>query len=176
MKFSFRIIRLGNQNRRCQFYTVLKQGADNTEAVKFLMNKRNKNSPDFERLQTRFQNIKDRQGARYYFFKDEGTDDSLVKAFHAGAKKKAGYLEQNRLRWYCIRLSERCVIFGNGGVKQVAKTQQDPHLNEKERDMRWVDNVVDYVMRADMLAEDENGTLHGTMEFTEEKLEKYGLR
>jgi hypothetical protein len=176
MNFSFRIVRLGEINKRCQFYTVLKSGSDATEAEKFLMNRKNNSSPDFKRLKARLRNIKNRQGARYRFFKDEGKDDSLVKALHAGKKKKAGYIEQNDLRWYCIRLSERCVILGNGGVKHVAKTQQDPHLQEKERDMRWVDNVLDHVMREGDLWEDDEGSLNGVLEFTNQKLDAYGLR
>jgi len=66
----------------------------------------------------------------------------MVRALHAGAKKD-GYLQINALRWYCILLSRRCVIFGNGGVKKVAKTQDDEHLHEKEKEVRWVDQCIE---------------------------------
>lgn len=176
MKFSFTIKRLGGKNKRCQFYTIVKEGEELSEASKFLNNQRNQNSPDFKRLRTRKKNIKDRHGARWYFFRDEGKDDSLVKALHAGKKKKTGYIEQNNLRWYCIRLSERCVIFGNGGIKHVHKTQDDEHLEEKELEMRWVDRCLDAASKAGDFGEDENGNLYGEMKFNKEVFEDYGLQ
>lgn len=177
MKFSFRIIRLGERNKRCQFYTILIEGEEMSEVSKFLSNERNQKSPDFNRLQTRFKKIKDRNGARINFFKPEGPDNiyNLVYALHAG-KKKQGYLQINKLRWYCIRLSERCVIFGNGGVKEDAKTQDDSHLEEKEAAMRWVDRCIDAAWKAGEFEEDENGSLYGTMNFDEEVIERYGLQ
>jgi uncharacterized Fe-S cluster-containing protein len=166
---------LGKRNRRCQYYTIVKNGDELSEASKFLTNKRNKQSPDFNRLQTRFNQIKDRNGARTYFFKSEGREADLVHALHARAKKQ-GYLQLNKLRWYCIRLSERCVIFGNGGVKEDAKTQDDPHLKEKEAAMRWVDRCIETATKRGDFAEDERGNIHGVMDFNMEVLEKYGLQ
>lgn len=174
MNFSFQIKRLGSYNKRCQFYTIVKDDDELTEAVKFLNNKRIQNSPDFNRLLSRQKNIKNRHGARINYFKPEGTQKDLVYAFHAGAKKR-GYLQINRLRWYCIRLSERCVIFGNGGVKEVGKTQEDDHLNEKESDMRWVDRCLDEAFKTGDIGEDADGNLRGIMDFNEEVIEKYGL-
>ncbi len=54
MKFAFRIIRLGDQNRRCQFYTILKEDEELTEATKFLLNERNQQSDDINRHQRCF--------------------------------------------------------------------------------------------------------------------------
>lgn len=176
MNFPFTIIRLGGKNKRCQYYSIVKDGEELDEASKFLNNDRNRKSPDYNRLQTRFKKIKDRNGARWYFFKDEGKDDSLVKALHADKKRKAGYLEQNNLRWYCIRLSERCVIFGNGGVKHVGKTQYDTHLDDKESDMRWVDRCIEAAWNAGDFEEDDYGNIHGIMEFNKEVIERYGLQ
>lgn len=176
MNFSFTIIRLGDRNKRCQFYSIVKKGEELHEASKFITNERNQSSADFERLLQRQALIKNRHGARWSFFKDEGKDNSLVKALHAGAKRKSGYIEQNKLRWYCIRLSERCVIFGNGGVKQVRKTQDDAHLTEKESDMRWVDRCIEAATKAGDLDEDENGNLLGRLDFNlKEVEEEYGL-
>lgn len=176
MNYSFTIKRLGGSNKRCQFYSIVKDGEELHEASKFIANKRNQNSPDYIRLLQRQKLIKDRHGARWSYFKDEGKDDSLVKALHAGTKRKSGYIEQNNLRWYCIRLSERCVIFGNGGVKHVGKTQEDTHLNDKESDMRWVDRCIEAATKAGDLGEDEDGNLSGRMDFNlKEAFEDYGL-
>ena len=175
MNFPFRIIRLGRKNKRCQFYSIVKDNHELTEAAKFLNNNRNQNSSDFKRLLSRQNYIKNRHGARINYFKPEGTQKDLVYAFHAGAKKR-GYLQINRLRWYCIRLSERCVIFGNGGVKEVGKTQEDDHLNDKESDMRWVDRCLEEAFKAGDMGEDVDGSLYGIMDFNEEGIEKYGLQ
>jgi hypothetical protein len=174
MNFSFRIMRLGDSNKRCQLYTILKEDSDLTEAVKFVRNPKNTKSEDFDRLRLRLENIKTRQGARISFFKPEGNDDSLVFALHAG-KKVSGYLSLNDLRWYCIRLSERCVILGNGGVKHVGKTQDDNFLTEKEGDMRFVDRVIEMALKKRELTEDSAGNLKGELTFSKERIEEYGL-
>ncbi len=121
-----------------------------------------------------FSAIRNRVGARISFFKPEGTQDDLVHALHAGAKRK-GYLQINKLRWYCIRLSEHCVIFGNGGVKAVQKTQHDAHLMEKENDMRWTDTCIDEAFRCGELYCDDSGNLVGDLNFTYERIQNYGF-
>lgn len=175
MKFRFQIVRLGTQNKRCQVYTIVKDGESMTEAAKFMMNERNKNSSDFGRLATRLKKIKDRVGARIGFFKPEGKQYDLVHAFVANNKKQ-GYLDTNDLRWYCIRISEKCIILGNGGVKQVGKTQEDDHLTEKEQDMRWVDECLDSAFRNNELNTDYKGNLKGTLEFDDAFIDYYGLQ
>lgn len=64
MNFSFSIIRFGEKNRRCQYYTVLIENEQVHEAGKFLQNPLVQNSPDLSRLKTRFEKMKDRYGAR----------------------------------------------------------------------------------------------------------------
>lgn len=175
MNFSFRITRLGDRNKRCQLYTIVKDGERLAEAHKFVQNPENQKSSDFNRLQTRLNKIKDRNGARIQYFKPEGTQYDLVHALHAGARKR-GYLQLNHLRWYVIRLSERCVILGNGGVKHVGKTQESEHLMEKESEMRWVDKVVEAAQRNGDLVEDHYGNLIGDLEFITDRFVQYGLQ
>jgi hypothetical protein len=175
MNFTFRILALDYTCRRCKLYTIAKEGYEFSEAIKFIINERNKNSEDFERLKVRLENIKNRHGARIEFFKSEGTESDLVHALHAGSKKQ-GYLQLNHLRWYCIRLSDRCVILGNGGVKHVAKTQDDSFLMEKERDMRWVDYCLSIASEKGDITTDDDGFLVGDLHFTKQRLEDYGLQ
>ncbi|TVQ81039.1 MAG: hypothetical protein EA358_01210 [Flavobacteriales bacterium] len=174
MNFPFRIIRLGYINKRCQLYTIVKETSELTEASKFIRNPKNAKSDDFDSLKTRLENIKTRHGARKSFFKPEGKDDGLVFALHAG-KKVQGYLTLNDLRWYCIRLSERCVILGNGGIKHVGKTQEDVFLKEKEGDMRFVDRVIEMAQKNEELIEDSFGNLQGDLNFSAERIENYGF-
>lgn len=174
MNFSFRILVLDDTCRRCKLYTIAKDGYEFSEAIKFIINERNKSSEDFERLKVRLHNIKNRHGARIHFFKPEGTESYLVQALHAGSKKQ-GYLQLNHLRWYCIRLNEKCIILGNGGVKQVAKTQDDSFLMDKERDMRWVDRCLAMAFKKGEIATDDDGFLVGDLNFTKQRLEDYGF-
>lgn len=176
MNFPFRIVRFYRKNKKCQFYSIYKADSEITEAEKFLNNDRNKQSDDFNRLKTRLNLIRERVGARTSFFRHEGGEYSLVKAFHAGNQKEFGYLEEARLRWYCIRLSERCIILGNGGEKKVARTQDDPHLAEKEGDMRWVDQVLDIAFDREYIWECEHGMLHGRLNYTKDFFEDYDIQ
>ncbi|MEX2573126.1 MAG: hypothetical protein WD317_02475 [Balneolaceae bacterium] len=68
------------------------------------------------------------------------------------------------------------MIFGNGGVKEVRKTQDDPHLKEKEADMRWVDRCISQAIKEGDFEVDADGNIHGIMDFNEEVLTNYGLR
>jgi len=174
MNFSFRIIVIDIHGKRCKLYSIVKEESELNEASKFLINQRNTDSADFQRLKERLDNIKSRHGARVNFFKHEGTESDLVYALHAGARKR-GYLELNHFRWYCIRLSERCLILGNGGIKHVRKTQDDKFLIEKEYDMRWVDRVIEAAIKCGELEVDIDGTLHGDLHFTIQRIERYEI-
>lgn len=175
MNFTFRILVLDDTCRKCKLYTIVKDGSELNEAIKFINNDRNKSSEDFERLKARLDNIKNRHGARISFFKSEGSELDLVHALHAGAVKQ-GFLQMNHLRWYCIRLSEKSVILGNGGVKHVAKTQDDTFLLEKEHDMRWVDTCLAAALKNGDIQIDDVGNLLGDLNFTYERLDNYGLQ
>lgn len=175
MKFSFAIVPVATQNKRCQLYSIVKNDDELHEASKFLQNEENRNSEDYESLKERLTYIKDRHGARIGYFKPEGDQWDQVHALHAGSRKQ-GYFHFNRLRWYCIRMNEQCLILGNGGVKEEQRTQDDPHLTEKESDMRWVDQVIEAAQRNDDLTVSEDGQLEGKLEFTPEVIEEYGLQ
>jgi len=47
MNFSFRTLRLGDTNKRCQLYSIVKEKSDVTEAAKFVSNTRNSERDDF---------------------------------------------------------------------------------------------------------------------------------
>jgi hypothetical protein len=175
MNFPFRIIVIDTHGKRCKLYSIDKEDSALNEASKFLINQRNTDSADFLRLKERVDNIRNRHGARTNFFKHEGTESDMVYALHAGAKNR-GYMELNRLRWYCIRLSERCLILGNGGVKHVRKTQDDKFLKEKEYDMRWVDRVIEAAIQNRELEVDIDGIIHGDLHFTKQRIERYEIR
>ncbi len=67
-------------------------------------------------------------GALERYFRYEGTYGDGVSAIP---------VETNNLRLYCIRLSERIVIFGNGGLKNCATWQESETLSE------YVETLID---------------------------------
>ncbi len=60
-------------------------------------------------------------GAPERYFRHEGRFGDGVSAIP---------IETSNLRLYCIRLSDRILIFGNGGVKDCAKWQENETLTE----------------------------------------------
>lgn len=67
-------------------------------------------------------------GALERYFRYEGKYDDGVVAIP---------IETNSLRLYCIRLSDKILIFGNGGVKNCATWQESETLSE------YVETLVD---------------------------------
>jgi hypothetical protein len=64
-----------------------------------------------------------RKGAFKKYFRDEGKVEALPSEF----RKYIG----DKLRLFCIRLSDSIVILGNGGIKSSLKTQNSPDLSTK---------------------------------------------
>lgn len=67
---------------------------------------------------------------------------------HAGTKKdKVGalpeYLWSSNLRLYAIRLSDKIVILGNGGIKSTKTYNEDPFLNECVETLKRIDRLLD---------------------------------
>lgn len=60
-------------------------------------------------------------GAKERYFRYEGKYGDGVSAIP---------IETNNLRLYCIRLSGKILVFGNGGVKNTPKLQDDSSLTE----------------------------------------------
>ena len=67
------------------------------------------------------------QGAKEYYFRLEGkVNDRLcaIPIFVSGDKVK----NVGSLRLYCIRISDKLLIFGGGGIKVTATYQEDENL------------------------------------------------
>lgn len=67
---------------------------------------------------------------------------------HAGtARDKVGalpeYLSSTKLRLYAIRLTNKIVILGNGGLKTTETYNEDPFLNECVETLKKIDRFLD---------------------------------
>jgi hypothetical protein len=142
--------------RKAIFYTVLFDGEELTEGDKFLNNELVQQNKSFVDLKHYFFNMLNKTCAEPWFFKHEGLQDDMVKAY---------YVRRGNLRWYCVWWSRNMVIFGNGGVKKVAKTQDDEHLKESEYAMRWVEQCIDKAAKNERFSVDYDGKIHGIKTF-----------
>lgn len=53
------------------------------------------------------------------------------------------YLSSSNLRLYAIRLTEKIVILGNGGIKNTKTYNEDPFLNECVETLKKIDRFID---------------------------------
>lgn len=61
-------------------------------------------------------------GARENLFRPEGGKIKAVPLFIAQRRKRG----VGTLRLYCIRISDKILVVGNGGIKKVAKYEDEP--------------------------------------------------
>lgn len=71
---------------------------------------------------------------------------------HAGTKKdRVGalpeYLSSSNLRLYAIRLSDKIVILGNGGLKTTKTYNEDPFLTDCVETLKKIDRFLDNRLR-----------------------------
>ena len=65
-------------------------------------------------------------GARENLFRPEGSRNDNVAALPTLVERRTK--DKGVLRLYCIRVSDRILIIGNGGIKKVQKYQEDKQL------------------------------------------------
>lgn len=78
-------------------------------------------------------------GARENLFRHEGGNVKAVPLYICDQKinKKIG-----KMRLYCLRLSERMLILGNGGVTTANKYEDDPKMKKAVDDLRNIDRHI----------------------------------
>ena len=77
------------------------------------------------------------KGAKEYYFRPEGTMKDRICAlpiYTTGRSKTHG-----TLRLYCIRISDKLLILGGGGIKMTAKYEEDELLLEIVRTLQNID-------------------------------------
>lgn len=114
-------------------YSPLFKGEQYTEFEKFLIAfmDNEEYGPDLGVIMGRLETIK-RMGVQDRFFRFEGRSYDRVYALPA-------YLESSRLRLYCLCLSSKILILGNGGVKETQTYQEDPYLNKCVETLQKID-------------------------------------
>lgn len=115
-------------------YTIVFAGEDLSEFEKFI--ERFKDSAQYRRdYQIIVYAIKkmSENGILERYFRYEGKRDSGVCAIPVTTSK---------LRLYCLRLSDRILILGNGGVKNTRTYQEDADLNGYVIDLKEFEKII----------------------------------
>ncbi len=113
-------LRLIQEAEHCTFYSIQFVSEDDTEFEKFYAKFKDdmEYNPDLMRI-VRFLNKIAKDGALERFFRPEGKmRDHLV----------ALPVVQSKLRLYCLRLSDKILVLGNGGVKTTRTYDEDNEL------------------------------------------------
>lgn len=110
-------LRLVKATENCTMYSIQFLSEDESEFERFYAKFRNESvyNEDFERLLNIIGRIAD-FGAFERFFRPEGKMNDRVCALPA---------LKSRLRLYCLRLSDKILILGNGGVKSTRTYNED---------------------------------------------------
>lgn len=120
-------------------------------------------SPRFEGEEyTEFEKIlltyKDRYAQEDRFFRYEGSKRDRVMALPS-------HLDTSNLRLYCLNISHKILILGNGGIKQTQTYQEDVNLHRAVRNLQKIDIIIKKLENRRIIT--INGTnLHGPLELT----------
>jgi hypothetical protein len=136
--------------RRVCFYTVRFDGEELSETEKFIA--RILDTPELEReygtemdtLIAILEFLGDVRGAQQKYFRQENRAEALPPPRGA---VEALYLDiDNRLRLYCVRLSDEVVVLFGGGIKTASAVQDSPdvrmHFQLAQRIARALDEVL----------------------------------
>lgn len=110
-----------SEGENCTIYTLQFLRDMESEFEKFIAKFREdaEFSEDFQRIATFIKRIA-RTGAQERYFRPEGKRDDSVVALP---------VISSRLRLYCLRLSDKILVLGNGGVKRTQRYEDDAFLN-----------------------------------------------
>lgn len=99
-----------------------------------------------------------------------GQDGALERHFRYAGKKRdsvfemPSHLDRIPLRLYCIRINEKIVIIGNGGLKNTRTYNEDPLLNDIVTRLQEVDSVIKFFRTQNWITIDEH-KLEGRLKF-----------
>ncbi|MAW88166.1 MAG: hypothetical protein CMJ42_16735 [Phyllobacteriaceae bacterium] len=128
------------------FYTVRWETSPISETDKFFSRfeeDEEEFKEDFHELVALLEDIGNRKGAKpYYFSRQVASISELPPKMKVRIEELTLHLTNNRLRLFCLRLSDHVVILFNGGIKTSQKTQDSPDLSSKLRDAWYFTEVI----------------------------------
>lgn len=123
-------------------YSPKYDGETQTEFEKFMYDNGELENPqlkkDFDAIIAAIKKIIDDCGARENLFRPEGNN---IKAIPLCIEQRRGK-GVGTLRLYCIRISEKILIIGNGGIKRVKRYEDDPVLLDIVNKLRSIEHQI----------------------------------
>lgn len=122
------------QNDNVSLYSICFDGCEESEFEKFLLAFKDNATlnKDFQTILFALSKIID-QGALERFFRIEGRMNDNLCALS---------IDSRRLRLYCLRISDKILIVGNGGVKKTRTYQEDEVLSGYVMDLQKFDALL----------------------------------
>ena len=128
-------------------YSPKYDGETQTEIEKLLSESGSRPHPqlrkDFDAIIALIKKMVDDCGARENLFRLEGKNIKAIPLFIEQRRRRG----VGTLRLYCIRISERILDIGNGGIKKVRKYEEDPVLLDIVEKLRSIEHQIFFETR-----------------------------
>ena len=151
------LIELLETGEKVSLYSRRFEREEYTEFEKYLLTYKDQYAQDVQILIRRIDIIKE-NGAEDRFFRYEGSKRDRVMALPS-------HLDTSNLRLYCLNISHKILILGNGGIKKTQTYQEDVNLHRAVRNLQKIDIIIKKLENRRIIT--INGTnLHGPLELT----------
>lgn len=125
------LIELLEKGDKVNLYSPKFEGEEYTEFEKFIIKFKDNYLPDLQIIIGRIDKIK-AIGAEDRHFRYEGRKHDRVMALPS-------HLDSSNLRLYCLNLSAKVLILGNGGIKSTQTYNEDPILSKCVETLQKID-------------------------------------
>lgn len=125
------LVELLETGDKVSLYSPRFEGEEYTEFEKFIIAYKDSYPTDIQILIRRIDIIK-QNGADDRYFRYEGTKRDRVMALPS-------HLDTATLRLYCLNISHKILVLGNGGVKTTQTYEEDPHLHKCVQTLQKID-------------------------------------
>lgn len=148
-QYSMGKLELVVESDNVSIYSPKYEGETQTEFEKFMSNNGSLTHPqlkkDFDAIIAVTKKMIDDCGARENLFRLEGKNIKAIPLC-IGQRRGRGV---GTLRLYCIRISEKILVIGNGGIKKVRKYEDDPVLLDMVDKLRNIEHQIFVETRRD---------------------------
>lgn len=129
------------ESENISIYSPKFDGETMTEFEKFMYNNKDLSYPqlkqDFDAIISTIKKMADDCGARDNLFRLEGGKIKAIPLCICRRSRSIG-----TLRLYCIRISDKILVIGNGGIKKTKTFQEDPALLGIVNQLRQIERQI----------------------------------
>jgi len=151
------LIELLETGEKVSLYSPRFEGEEYTEFEKFLITYKDTHALDIQILVRRIDIIK-QNGADDRYFRYEGTIRDRVMALPS-------HIDSTNLRLYCLNISHKVLILGNGGIKTTRTYQEDAKLSRAVQTLQKIDIQIQHLQNQEIVTV-QGTNLNGPLTFT----------